>query len=186
MRRRITHSSDLRQTRPYHNPQSLTVLFWLRSRNVFRSTKILYTSLHELTTMMHDLQCNITVRNVAPSDAATWEAMRTELWPDGATDHATEIAMFFAGTLTEPVAVLVAQNLAGVIVGFVELSIRVNVADLASKRVGYVEGLYVSPNFRHNGIGRKLLQASRIWTRRQKCTAFASDRADRLVIDWTF
>jgi len=94
--------------------------------------------------------------------------------------------MFFAGTLEEPIAVQVAESSAGAIVGFVELSIRTDVAALEGTRVGYVEGLYLTPEVRGLGIARKLLQVSRSWARQQKCTAFASDRAGRVVIDRSF
>jgi aminoglycoside 6'-N-acetyltransferase I len=112
--------------------------------------------------------------------------MRQELWPDGAADHAPEIASFFAGTLREPIAVMVAENAEGVLVGFVELSIRMDVPGLLRRRAGYVEGLYVSPEVRHRGIARTLLQASRTWARQQKCDAFASDRAGRIIVDRSF
>ena len=128
----------------------------------------------------------VVVRNITALDAADWEAMRGELWPDGADDHAAEIAMFFAGTLEEPDAVLMAQSADGTIIGFAELSIRGDVAGLEGKRTGYVEGLYVRPEFRWQGVARTLLYASRSWAREMKCIAFASDRADRVVVDRTF
>ena len=135
---------------------------------------------------IRDLRSNVIVRNIEPADAPVWEALRRDLWPDGAEDHAPEIAMFFAGTLEEPSAVLVAESSVGEIIGFVELAIRADVAGLEGKRVGYVEGLYVIPEVRQRGLARKLLQASRNWARQQKCTAFASDRAGRVVVDRTF
>jgi hypothetical protein len=49
--------------------------------------------------------------------------MRGHLWPDGADDHAPEIARFFAGTLQELSAVLVAETFAGDFAGFSELAI---------------------------------------------------------------
>ena len=110
-----------------------------------------------------------------------WEALRRDLWPEGADDHATEIAAFFAGSLDEPVAVLVAESVKGKIVGFAELSIRSDVAGLEGKRAGYVP-----PEFRHQGIANKLLQASRNWARDHRCVAFASDRAGRVVINKNF
>jgi len=78
------------------------------------------------------------IREIAVKDAAAWEAMRCELWPDG-DDHAEEIAAFFAGTLVEPEAVLVAED-GGLLIGFAELSARRDVAGLEGKLTGYVEG----------------------------------------------
>jgi aminoglycoside 6'-N-acetyltransferase I len=126
------------------------------------------------------------IREVAPEDAPLWEAMRWELWPDGAEDHAAEIAMFFAGTLDEPDAVLMAESESGEVVGYAELSIRVDVVGVEGKRAGYSEGLYVRPGARHQGVAKALMRASRVWARQQKCVVFASDRAGRVVIDRRF
>jgi len=125
------------------------------------------------------------IRNIAPSDASDWELMRRDLWPEVESTHATEIASYFAGTLAEPQAVLVAQE-GSMLAGFVELSIRDDIPVLRGKRVGYVEGLYVSPGFRARGVARHLLAAARLWARKNGCDAFASDRAGRLIIDGRF
>lgn len=128
----------------------------------------------------------VRVRNVTPEDALVWETLRTELWPDGAEDHEKEIAMYFAGTLVEPDAVMFAESDAGEVVGYAELSIRTDVTGVECQRTGYVEGLYVRPSFRQQGVARELMRASRNWAQQQKCTAFASDRAGRVVVDKTF
>jgi aminoglycoside 6'-N-acetyltransferase I len=93
--------------------------------------------------------------------------MRRHLWPDGADDHAPEIARFFAGTLQELSAVLVAETLDGDFVGFSELAIRFNIAGLEGVRTGYVEGLYVTPEARSQGVALALLQASRTRSRQR-------------------
>jgi GNAT superfamily N-acetyltransferase len=93
---------------------------------------------------------------------------------------------FFAGTLEEPVAVLVSEGPNGDILGLAELSIRLDVESLEGKRVGYVEGLYVLPEVRQQGVARILLQEARNWARQQGRTAFASDRAGRIVVDKKF
>lgn len=72
------------------------------------------------------------------------------------------------------------------IVAIAELSIRTDLAGYEGKRVGYVEGLFVLPEFRGQGIARKLLRASCTWAREQECIAFASDRSERIVIDKDF
>ena len=128
----------------------------------------------------------INIRSIVPADAPVWESMRRHLWPDGADDHAPEIARFFAGTLQELSAVLVAETLDGDVVGFSELAIRLNVAGLEGVRTGYVEGLYVTPEARSQGVALALLKASRSWARHERCTALASDRGDRIVIDRRF
>jgi aminoglycoside 6'-N-acetyltransferase I len=130
-----------------------------------------------------DAPLAIEIRPVALRDAEAWTKLRCALWPDGIEDHVAEIAAFFAGTLAEPVAVLAAIAKDGSMYGFAELSIRTDLPMLKDQRVGYVEGLYVVPEARSRGLARALLVASRDWARQQRCTAFASDRADRVVVD---
>jgi len=134
------------------------------------------------------LNClEIVIRVATPADATAWESMRRELWPDGAQDHEPEIAAFFGGHVFQDLcALLMAESQSGDILGFAELSVRNDLPELEGKRTGYVEGLFVSPEHRHNGIARKLLRASRDWARQQGCIAFASDRAGRVVIDKSF
>jgi aminoglycoside 6'-N-acetyltransferase I len=125
------------------------------------------------------------IRSIQQSDASLWEKMRCDLWPGADADHASEIAAFFAGTAVEPQAVFVARQGPG-LAGFLELSIREDVVGLRGKRVGYVEGLYVAVPSRGLGVARKLLQAARSWARDNGCEAFASDRAERVIVDPRF
>ncbi len=129
---------------------------------------------------------SVVIRPVTPADAPAWEALRRDLWPEDPESHAVEIAAFFANTIEEPVAVLVAEDVAGTMLGFAELSIRFDLPSLEQKQVGYIEGLYVIPSARGRGITGELLRAVRRWAHAQKCEALASDRAERVVIDRRF
>jgi aminoglycoside 6'-N-acetyltransferase I len=60
-------------------------------------------------------------------------------------------------------------------IGFVELFIRPYAEDCETDRVAYLEGWYVEPEFRRQGIGRALIAASEQWGREQGCTEFGSD-----------
>lgn len=137
---------------------------------------------------MHSKVENVPVRlrHAVREDASVWEKLRCQLWPEGAADHGPELASFFAGTLPELVAVLVAEKPDRGMVGFVELAIRTGLAGLEGKRVGYVEGLYALPEVRGCGAVRQILRASRSWACQQKCDAFANDRTDRIIVDRSF
>lgn len=118
----------------------------------------------------------ITVRRAKPSDAASWLQMRLALWPDGSeAEHRAEMERFFADDAREPLAVLVAEKGAGGVVGFAELSLRAYAEGCRSDRVAYLEGWYVVPEARREGVGRALLAAAEGWGRSQGCTEFASD-----------
>jgi aminoglycoside 6'-N-acetyltransferase I len=135
---------------------------------------------------MEENRQGIRVHAVSPADAGIWLALRCELWPGHDSEHAEEIASFFEGTLKEPAAVFVAELGDKDTVALLELSIRDDVPGARGVRTGYVEGLYVRPGARGQGIARSLLRLSRDWARQQKCAAFASDRAGRIVIDKSF
>jgi aminoglycoside 6'-N-acetyltransferase I len=126
----------------------------------------------------------IHIRAIAESDAPSWLRLREALWPS--TDHAAEIEAFFRGELDEPEAVLVAADDHDRVVGFVELSVRHDLPGLKGVATGYVEGLFVEPEHRSTGLARRLLLAAQDWARARHCPAFASDRADRVIVDPRF
>src|SRR5688572_7131156 len=102
--------------------------------------------------------------------------MRCALWPEGAeSEHAAEIDRFFAGTLDNPLEVLLAVDARGAPLGFAELSIRAYAEDCVTDRVAYLEGWYVVPEARRRGVGRALIDAAEKWAVAQGCTEFGSD-----------
>jgi aminoglycoside 6'-N-acetyltransferase I len=123
------------------------------------------------------------IRQAEPADAAQWIALRAALWPDEAgSAHAAEVADFFAeprvGPGLMPEAVLVALapgNPASILVGFAELSRRAYAEGCETSPVGFLEGWYVAPEYRRQGVGRALVLAAEAWARRQGCREFASD-----------
>ncbi|MEW5974891.1 MAG: aminoglycoside 6'-N-acetyltransferase [Acidobacteriota bacterium] len=118
----------------------------------------------------------IKVRPAVAGDSASWLRLRGKLWPDGSdNEHGGEIARYFRGESAEPLAVLVAEDSLGRIVGFAELSIRPCAEGCRTSRIGYLEGWYVEPERRRQGVGRSLLAEAERWARSQGCTEFASD-----------
>jgi aminoglycoside 6'-N-acetyltransferase I len=116
------------------------------------------------------------IRPVEQEDAAPWLGMRSSLWPTAEpAAHRSDIADFFRGRSREPLAVLVAENDEGLLVGFVELSVRAQAEGCEGDRIGYLEGWYVEPAVRRCGCGRLLVQAAEQWARENGCTEFASD-----------
>jgi aminoglycoside 6'-N-acetyltransferase I len=61
-------------------------------------------------------------------------------------------------------------------IGFVQLSIRMDyVEGTSSSPVAYIEGLYVEPNYRKQGIANRLVNKAEIWALEKNCTEIASD-----------
>ena len=118
----------------------------------------------------------IQVRSATRGDSSDWLRMRNALWPDEENKwHAAEIEQYFRGTLRMPLEVLIAADDRGQAIGFAELSIRPYAEDCSTDRVAYLEGWYVEPGARRQGVGRALVAAAEAWGRAQGCTEFASD-----------
>lgn len=114
------------------------------------------------------------IREVTPEDRLDWLRMRDALWPDSEPPHASEIDRFFDGACRNPAAVLIAE-VDDAAHGFAELSIRHYAEGCDTASVGYLEGLYVDPAYRHRGLARALVEHAQAWARKQGCTEFASD-----------
>lgn len=115
------------------------------------------------------------VRPIKPRDRDEWLRMRVALWPGDDAGHERDVGRFFSNQSKEPQAVLVAEEDGKALIGFAELSIRTYAEGCDTDHVGYLEGWYVDPDHREQGVGRKLVAASEDWARHQGCTEFASD-----------
>src|SRR5690348_712280 len=92
------------------------------------------------------------VRPAQAGDIAALAPLRADLWPDGTpAHHAEELVRAFRGELHWVEVILVAEA-AGQIIGFAELSLRSTVNGCESTPVGYLEGWYVIPEFRHREV----------------------------------
>lgn len=116
----------------------------------------------------------VAVRPAETRDADGWFALRDALWPGSHEDHAIEIEVYFADP-PEDASCLVAEA-AGRLVGFAEVGLRSYAEHCTSSPVGFLEGIYVSPEQRARGIGRALVGAGEAWARARGCTEMASDR----------
>jgi len=61
-------------------------------------------------------------------------------------------------------------------VAFISLSLRHDyVEGTDSSPVGYLEGIYIKPEYRKQGIARRLVEFGKTWSIDKGCTEFASD-----------
>lgn len=102
-----------------------------------------------------------------------WLALRCELWPQASeTAHARELAAL-RGTSYVGFLALSDDDQT---LGFAEASLRRDyVIGCASSPVAFLEGIYVRPFARRQGVARALGQAVESWGREQGCTELASD-----------
>ncbi|CAG9168968.1 aminoglycoside 6'-N-acetyltransferase [Cupriavidus respiraculi] len=104
-----------------------------------------------------------------------WAALRAALWPDAsAEDHERELTGILAGD--HRFAAFVALDATQRMMGFVEIALRYDyVNGCETSPVAFLEGLYVVPEQRRQGIARMLCDAAMNWARAAGCTEMASD-----------
>ncbi len=100
--------------------------------------------------------------------------MRALLWPDCPEDEHRRETLDYKED-GESFAAFVAEDESGRICGFAEAALRDVAEGCASRPVGYLEGMYVLPEFRARGVGRALAAAAERWAAAKGCTEMASD-----------
>jgi aminoglycoside 6'-N-acetyltransferase I len=71
--------------------------------------------------------------------------------------------------------VFVAEWPDGRLCGFLEAALRSRADGCDSSPVGYIEGWYVDPDVRRQGVGGSLVEAAESWARSKGCRRMASD-----------
>lgn len=114
---------------------------------------------------------------------AEWTRLRAALWPDCPGHlHAKEISDLLADA-GENVCFL-AWSVGGEAVGFVEVSLRRDAPGCTTGPVGYLEGWYVSPGWRRQGVGTALVEAAESWARSRAAREMASDTQVDNTTSW--
>lgn len=117
---------------------------------------------------------NYAVRPLRESDLNEWFRLRKLLWDENEDeDHKAEMLDILGHADSQ--LVLVADSGNGSLIGFLEASIRPFVEDCVSDHVGYLEGWYVEPELRRNGIGSELVKFAERWAKQKGCIEMASD-----------
>ena len=110
---------------------------------------------------------------------ADWLAMRLALWPECPREDSLDEIWRIRHSDRE--AAFLALTDSDVVAGFAEVSTREYVDGCQSTPVGYLEGIYIRPEYRKSGAGAALVQAVEAWARAQGCIEMGSDaRIDNL------
>ncbi len=114
------------------------------------------------------------VRPFQMDDLGEWFRLRSLLWDQTPEEeHRSEMLDILDHPDTQFVAV--ADLGTGRLAGFLEASIRPFVEDCSSENVGYLEGWFVDPAYRRQGIGSRLVKGAERWAISHGCTEMASD-----------
>jgi aminoglycoside 6'-N-acetyltransferase I len=109
------------------------------------------------------------VRLYEPTDHAEWQRMRTALWPD-------QTAADMAEWLARPdAAVFVVERTPAGLCGFAEVGERSHADGCLTNPTAYLEGWYVDPDLRRQGVGAALIRAVEGWARARGYRELGSD-----------
>lgn len=107
---------------------------------------------------------------VSSENRQSWAELCAALWPDQTADELLDMDDN-DGKDTEFLYYLSEEAIA-----FLSLSLRTDyVEGTSTSPVGYIEGIYVKPEYRGMGIAKALIEFAKDWSRKQGCTEMASD-----------
>ena len=119
-----------------------------------------------------------TVRVAGPADLDVVASLAGALWPEHPiSEHRVHMRAVMAGAPSSalPLTLFVAER-EGRIVGFLEVGLRSHADGCDPRRpAGYVEGWFVTPEWRGQGVGRLLMVAAEEWAISRGSTEMASD-----------
>lgn len=119
----------------------------------------------------------LTIRRLEPQDRQEWLRMRLALWPeDTPAELDAGFQDFIPGSNRD--AAFVAVRPQGGLAGFLEASVRSYADGCDTRPVGYIEGWFVDPDWRSQGVGAALVRAAEGWAASLGCTEMASDCLD--------
>lgn len=113
----------------------------------------------------------MSIIKVTNDNSIVWAKLCNELWP-----YKSIKEMLYAFNNDEYQNEFLYQ-IDGIYVAFVSLSVRNDYVEgkADSRPVGYLEGIYVKPEFRKRGIARELITFAKKWTVECGCCMLASD-----------
>ena len=115
----------------------------------------------------------MTIRRITEQDRSDWARLRDALWQGSLAEHETATEHYFANGASTPVVFVAEWE--GQIVGFLELGYRQYAPGCSSSPVPFIEGWYVEPGVRKQGIGRSLVAAAESHAHSEGHSEIASD-----------
>src|SRR3954470_2308819 len=113
------------------------------------------------------------VRRVRLDDFDEWLRMRMVLWPQATEIHRAEQREWY--DLPDRLVLVASRPDDAGLAGFAEVGTRSVVDEGETSPVAYLEGWYVDPDARRQGVGAALVRAAEAWARENGYREFASD-----------
>jgi aminoglycoside 6'-N-acetyltransferase I len=111
---------------------------------------------------------------ITPDDRTEWVALALALWPYETEQDMREL--FLKRIPSKKDKTILCRDENAEVIAFIDLSIREEYVEGSnSSPVGYVEGIYVRPEYRMKGIARELIRLGEEWSRAHGCKEYGSD-----------
>lgn len=115
----------------------------------------------------------LTIEHLSEKRIPEVAEMALELWPGCLYEEECANCLEI---LNSPGQAIWVARTDGHSIGFIQLSLRTDyVEGTTTSPVVYIEGLYVKPPFRHQGVANRLVREAEAWGLGQNCTEMASD-----------
>ena len=112
------------------------------------------------------------IRRAETRDLPALAALAAKLFSGDEAEHFAELSPLLPGA---DAALFLCEE-GGAPAGFAQAQLRRDYVEGSSTSpVGYLEGVYVEPDFRRRGFAQALLRACEAWAREKGCAEFASD-----------
>ena len=113
------------------------------------------------------------IRKATDNDALVLAELAIQIW----SNHTiTELEEDFSEIVNSKYAVCLLKYVDDIPVGFAQCQLRHDyVEGTHSSPVGYLEGIFVVPEYQHKGYAKELLFECELWAKEKGCSEFASD-----------
>jgi len=116
---------------------------------------------------------NLVYESLAAADAEACLPLAMQLWPDEDTEG---VRKEMVRATSSPDDVLIGCKDGKTLVGFAQAGLRHDyVEGTSSSPVAYLEGIFVLPDYRKQGVARRLVEEVCTWGRDKGCTELGSD-----------
>jgi len=113
------------------------------------------------------------IEQISTYNISALAQLMLELWPDSSFDEQLESCIIILNNDNDSCYLIKDRE---TYIAFIHLTVRLEYVEGAnSLPVAYIEGLYVKENWRHLGIGKKMIDLGIEWGRQKGCKQLASD-----------